>query len=118
MIKALAAPEYEETRGIAARFRLTRNHRGSSTQRIPGPVGRAFQPPRCSKLSEFPGIIELWESRIREYEKLVLQTENLVIKVPNSCKVFIVRSMVPKELEKDLLRVHPSANYGQTKDYI
>ena len=48
----------------------------------------------------------------------MLQTKNIVTEVPNSCKVFIVRGMAPKELEKDLLRGHPSANYGQTKDYI
>ena len=60
----------------------------------------------------------MWDSRIREYENLVRQTENLDSKVPHSCKVCIVRSMTPKELEKDPLRVDPSANYQVTKGYM
>ena len=55
--------------------------------------------------------LELWESRIREYEKLIFQTE----KIQDSCKVFIVRSLVPKDLEKDLLQIHTTANYKTTK---
>ena len=57
-------------------------------------------------------------SRIRECEKLVYQTENIQTKVPDSCKVFIVRSLVPRDLEKDVLKVHPTANYKATKEYI
>ena len=34
MIKALAAGEYKATRGVTAWYRLTRDHRGSSAQRI------------------------------------------------------------------------------------
>ena len=56
---------------------------------------------------------ELWESRIREYEELVYQIQT---KVPDSCKVFIVRSLVPRDLDKDLLKVHPTANYKATKE--
>ena len=44
MIKALAAGEYEATRGVTAWYRLTRDHRGSSAQRMLGLVGRVFQP--------------------------------------------------------------------------
>ena len=111
MIKALAAGEYEATRGVTAWYRLTRDHRGSSAQRILGLVGRVFQPQRCPKMSDIPSHVELWESRIREYEKLVYQTEKIQTKVPDSCKVFIVRSLVPRDLEKDLLKVHPTANF-------
>ena len=46
--------------------------------------------------------LELVENRIREYEKLVFQSEKIQTKVPDSCKVFIVRSLVPKDLEKGL----------------
>ena len=53
-------------------------------------------------MSDIPGHVELWESRIREYEKLVYQTERIQRTVPDSCKVFFVRSLVPKDLEKDL----------------
>ena len=116
MIKALAAGEYEATRGVTAWYRLTRDHRGSSAQRILGLVGRVFQPQRCPKMSDIPSHVELWESRIREYEKLVYQTEKIQTKVPDSCKVFIVRSLVPRDLEKDLLKVHPTANYKATKE--
>ena len=119
MIKALAAGEYEATRGVTAWYRLTRDHRGSSAQRILGFVGRVFQPQRCQKMSHIPSYVELWESRIREYGKLIYQTEKIQTKVPDSCKVFIVRSLVPRNLEKDLLlKVHPTANYKATKEYI
>ena len=118
MIKALAAGEYEATRGVTAWYRLTREHRGSSAQRILGLVGRVLQPQRCPKMSDIPSHVELWESRIREYEKLVYQTEKIQTKVPDSCKVFIVRSLVPRDLEKDLLKVHPTANYKATKEHI
>ena len=118
MIKALAAGEHEGTRGVTAWYRLTRDHRGSSAQRILGLVGRVFQPQRCVKMSDISSHLELWESRIREYEKLVFQTEKIQTKVPDSCKVFIVRSLVPKDLEKDLLKIHPTANYKTTKEYI
>ena len=57
-------------------------------------------------MADIPSYGELWESRIREYEKLVYQTEKIQTKVPDSCKVFIVRSVVPRDLEKDLLKVH------------
>ena len=118
MIKALAVTERAETRGVTAWYRLTRSHRGSSAQRILGLVGRVFQPTRAPKMSATMSYIELWESRIREYEKLVYQTEKLETRVPDSCKVFLVRSLVPKELEKDLLKIHPSADYKTTKAYI
>ena len=84
MVKALAAGEHEATRG--AWYRLTRDHRGSSAQRL---VGRVFQPQRCPKMSDIPSHVTLWESRIREYEKLVYQTEKIQTKVPDSCKVFV-----------------------------
>ena len=69
-------------------------------------------------MSDVPSYIELWESRIREYEKLVYQTEKILTKVPESCKVFIVRRLIPNDLEKDLLKIHPTAKYKITKEYI
>ena len=51
-------------------------------------------------------------------KKLVYQAEKLQTKVPDRCKVFIVRSLVPRDLEKDLLKVHPTTNYKATKEYI
>ena len=118
MIKNLASTEHERTRGVTAWHRLTRDHRGSNTQRILGLVGRVFQPPRSTKHSDLTGAIEMWETRIREYERLVEQTEGDKCKVPQSCKVFIVRNMVPKDMEKDLLKIHPTASYVKTKEYI
>ena len=118
MIKSLAAGEYEATRGVTAWYRLTRDHRGSSAQRILGLVGRVFQPQRCQKMSNIPSYVELWESRISEYEKLAYQTEKIQTNVPDSCRVFIVRSLLPRELEKDFLKVHATANYKATKEYI
>ena len=38
--------------------------------------------------------------------------------MPDSCKVFIVRSLVPKDLEKDLLKVHPTANCKANKECV
>ena len=105
MIKALAAGEYEGTRGVTAWYGLTRDHRGSSAQRILGFVGRVFQPQRCVNMSEISSLPELWESRIREYEKLVFQTEK-------------IQTKVPKDLEKDLLKIHSTAKYKTTKEYI
>ena len=52
MIKAVAAGEYEATRGVTAWYRLTGDHRGSSAQRILGLVGRVFQPQRCQKMCQ------------------------------------------------------------------
>ena len=118
MIKALAAGEYEATRGVTAWYRLTRDHCGSSAQRTLGLVGRVFQPQRCQKMSDIPSYVDLWESRIREYDSLVYKTEKIQTKVPDSCKVFIARSLVPRNLEKDLLKVHTTANYKATKEYI
>ena len=118
IIEALVAGEYEAARGVTAWYRLTRNHRGSSAQRILGLVGRVFQPQRCQKVSDIPSYVELWESRIREYEKLDYQTEKIQTKVPDICKVFIVRSLVPRDFDKDSLKVHPTANYKATKEYI
>ena len=106
------------TRGVTAWYRLTRDHRGSMAQRILGLVGRVFQLQRCVKMSDISSHLELWESHIREYEKLVFQTEKIQTKVPDSCKVFIVRSFVPKDLEKDMLKISPTANYMMTKEYI
>ena len=83
MIKALAAGEYEASRGVTAWYRLTRDHRGSSAQRILGLVGRVFQPLRCPNMSDVSSHVELWESRIRECEKLVYQTEKIQTKVPD-----------------------------------
>ena len=97
MIKALAAGEHEGTRGVTAWCRLTRDHRGYSPQRILGLVGRVFQLQRCVMMSDISSHLELWESRMREYEKLVFQTAKIQTKVPDSCKVFIVRSLVPKK---------------------
>ena len=39
-------------------------------------------------------------------------------KVPDSCKIFIVRRLEPKDLEKDVLKVHPTANDRATKEYF
>ena len=66
-------------------------------------------------MSDISSHLELWESRIREYEKLVFQTEKIQTKVLHGCKVFIVRSLVPKDSEKDSLKIHPTANYKTTK---
>ena len=77
-----------------------------------------FNLKRCQKMSDIPSFVELWESRIRKYEKLVYQTEKIQAKVPDSCRVFIVCSLVPRDLEKDLLKVHATANYKATKEYI
>ena len=88
MIKALAAGEHEATHGVTAWYRLTRDHRGSSAQRIFGLVGRVFEPQRCLKMSDISSHVELWKSRIREYEKLVYQTEKFQTKVPDRCKGF------------------------------
>ena len=52
------------------------------------------------------------------YEKLVLRTEMIQPKVPDCCKVFIVRSLLAQDVEKDLLKIHPTANYKTTKEYI
>ena len=62
--------------------------------------------PRC-------GIVE--KSGIQEFEKLVYQTGEIQISVPDNCKVSIVRSLVPRNLERDLLKVYPTANYKATK---
>ena len=51
-------------------------------------------------------------------KKLVYQAEKIQTKVPDRCKVFIVRSLAPRDLEKDLLKVHPTTNYKATKEYI
>ena len=64
MIKALAAGEYEATRGVPAWYRLTRDHRGSSAQGILGLVERVFQPQRCQKMTDIFGHVELWECHI------------------------------------------------------
>ena len=55
------------------------------------------------------------KSGIREYEKLVYQMEKIQIKVPDTCKVFIARGLVPRNLEQDLLKVYTSANYKATQ---
>ena len=39
-------------------------------------------------------------------------------KVPGSCKVFIVRNLEPNNLEKDVLKVHPTANDRATKEHF
>ena len=38
-------------------------------------------------------------------------------KVPDLYKVFIVRSLVPKDLEKDLLKIHPTVRYKTTEEF-
>ena len=108
-IKALAAGGDEGTRGVTAWHGPTRDHRGFSAQRTPQ---------RCVKMSDISSHLELWERRIREYEKLVFQTEKIQTKVLHGCKVFIVRSLVPKDSEKDLLKIHPTANCKTTREYI
>ena len=117
-IKALAGSEYGTHSGVTAWRRLTKDHRGSSATRILGLVSRVFQPQRATKLSDVPSYVELWEARIREYEKLVEAEEKKEHTVPKSCKTFLIRMIVPKEFEKDLLRVKPGADYAETKQYI
>ena len=57
--------------------------------------------------TDIPSYAELWESRIREYGKLVYQTEKIQTKVPDSCKVFIVRSFGTQRLEEGLVKGFP-----------
>ena len=45
-------------------------------------------------------------------------TEGEPHKVPKSAKIFVIRSLVPKELEKDLIKIHPTADCKTTKTYI
>ena len=120
MIKGLATSdnENEVRRGVTAWYRLTRDQKGTSAQRILGLVSRIFQPTRAPKMSDTPAYIELWESRIREYERLVEKTEGLKTAVPDSCKVFLIRSLDPKDLEKDLLKLHAASKFNATKEYV
>ena len=53
--------------------------------------------------TDIPSYAELWESRIREYGKLVYQTEKIQTEGPDSCKVFIVRSFGTQRLEEGLV---------------
>ena len=53
-------------------------------------------------MSEIPSYVTVVKSGIQEYEKLVYQMDGLV----------------PRNLEKDLLKVYPTANYKATKEYI
>ena len=95
MIKASAAGEHEATRGVTVWYELTRHHRGSSAQRFLGLVGRVCLYTDvvwiCQTLTSH---VELWESRIREYEKLVNQTEKIFDENARQLQVFIVRSLV------------------------
>ena len=119
MIKALAAGEYEATLGVTAWYRLTRDHRGSSAQRILGLVGRVFQPQRCQKMSDIPSCVELWESRFRgSTRSWSTRRRKFRLKCQTVGKVFIVRSLVPRDLDKNLLKVHTTANYKATKEDI
>ena len=61
LIKSFAATQFEKTRGITAWWRLTRDHRGSSAQRIMGLAMRVFHPTRVSKMSETLHL-EVWEA--------------------------------------------------------
>ena len=98
MIKALAAGECEGTRGVTAWCGPTHDHHGSSAQRILGLVGRVVQPQRCVNMSDISSHFELWESRIREYEKLVFETQKIQTKVPDSCKVLTVPLPSPESI--------------------
>ena len=103
MIVALAAAENESTHRVTA-YRLTRDHRGSSAQRIPGLVGRVSSDPTLSEGVRHPKSSRV-VGDIREYEKLVYQTEKIQTTVSDSCEIFIGRSLVPKDLERDLLKI-------------
>ena len=97
-IKLLAEAEHEARRGISAWWRLTRDHRGTSDQIIMGLASRVFHPTWATTLAASVAHVELWESRVRAYEKLVLQTEGIATKMPDSCKVLVLRNMVPEDL--------------------
>ena len=92
MIKAMAAGEYEGTRGVTAWYRLTRSpwiQRAKNSW-----VGwESFQPQRCVKMSDISSNFELWESRIREYEKLGDREDPDKRSSPNvvsKCRIFQV----------------------------
>ena len=115
MMKALATGEYEDHARSDIVVSVDSRPPWVQCATNPGIGWTSFS---TSMLSDIPSYVELWESRIREYEKLVYQTEKIQIKVPDCCKVFIVRSLVPRDLEKDLLKVHTTANYKATKECI
>ena len=69
-------------------------------------------------MSDVPSHVRLWENGIREYEKLVYQTEKIQTKLPDSRTVFIDRSLVPKKLGKNIMKIHAAASYMATMEYI
>ena len=82
MIKALAAGEHEATRGVTAWYRLTRDHCGSSAQRILGLVGRVFQPQRCLRQQQQQKVAHRQrETSLREVKQEVSGVQELYPRV-------------------------------------
>ena len=118
MVEASTAGEYESKArsdsvvSFGSRPRWVQRATNTGTRLTSSPTSTLSENVGCSSH------IELRESRIREYDTVVYQTEKIQTKVPDSCEVFIVRSLVPKDMEKDLLKIHSTANYKATKDCI
>ena len=70
------------------------------------------------EMSDISSHLERWESRSQECDQFVFQTEKIQTEAPDSCKVFIIRSLVPKDMVSGLLKVLPTANYKTAKEYI
>ena len=114
MIRAQPAADYESTRGVAAWYRLTRGHSAArseswdwSGELFNLTVVRRCQPKPSRALGEpHPRVPRSWVSR-----------QKIQTKVPDSCRV-IVRSLVPKDSDKDQLKILPEAKYTTTNEYI
>jgi hypothetical protein len=80
------------TRGVNAWYRVTKDFRGMSAQRLIGLVERTYAPARIKKIEELPNGIEEWEMILAEYEK------HAKAKVPEIVKIWAFRKLVTESL--------------------
>lgn len=101
------------TRGINSYFKIIHEYQGYSHQRLLGLNARIFNPPKVKKYSEVTASLELWELRVKEYEK---HTGHKMLPIQ---KIGGITNIAPIELEKAIqLQCNVLNTYERVKDFV
>ena len=110
VIKSLE--DMEETNGINAWLRLSREYVGVTGQRMAGLVARIFSPKRAAKYGDASQAISNWELNVKEFER-----GSKSILVPY-LKIYGLKQVCPLELERDITRLSSTlTTFEAVKEY-
>ena len=100
-----------QCRGANTWRKLCAEHKVLTGQRIQGLITRVFSPTKAKKKEEIKAHIETWGILKREYEEATSS------KLPQVAQLHALRSIVPGEMEKDMIRIN-FEDYEKAKSYI